>query len=444
MPASPPRPAGAGGLAKPVRYPGWIDSLARCVVAMGFLGEHRRRRRRRLRVFVSSRARSIHHHHHSHLHTKKNNSKLAFFPPDPPSYALRPPATLADQPTIIPTAPGLPLVRAPMAVRLLPVSSANARAGAHPPHTIVAAHLPPSRPPPPGQSAILILFAHGNAVDLGQMLPFLAELGPALGPGVGVACFDYSGYGASGGAPSASGIVSDGAAALEWAVGELGYPPERVLLYGQSVGSAPAAALGARWRAPADARLAADAARLPASAWVGTKEGSSSAPIPSLLPALGRAGGLALHSPLASGVRVLRPGWTWWPPSLDVFPNAAHVRDVHAPTLVLHGDADDVVAFRCGQDVHAKARTPSAGGPLWVPGGGHCDLEASPAYVRRLRAFVAEVRAHGDGVAAVRDAAAAAVARAGRSGKNSSGEGGGGGSVGCVACARKPRAGVAA
>jgi pimeloyl-ACP methyl ester carboxylesterase len=159
-----------------------------------------------------------------------------------------------------------------------------------------------------------------------------------------------------------------------------------------------------------------------------------------MLPALGRVGGLTLHSPLASGVRVLRPAWTWWPAALDVFPNAAHVRDVHAPTLVLHGDADDVVAFRCGQDVHARARTPSVGGPLWVPGGGHCDLEASPAYVRRLRAFVGEVRAHGAGVAAAREAAEAAVERAG-SGGSGGGDGGGGGGgtgVGCVTCARKP------
>ena len=328
-----------------------------------------------------------------------------------------------------------------MTVARLPVASEGGNPGGEHSAHVVAAHLPPTAPPPPPASRpTLILFAHGNAVDLGQMLPFLAELGPALGAGVGVACFDYRGYGASDPSPSAAGIVADGAAALEWAVRELGYAPEDVILYGQSVGSAPAAALAARWRAPADAALAAAAGRLPAAAWKdgggGDEAPSSSSPPPPLLPALGRVGGLALHSPLASGVRVLRPAWTWWPPGLDVFANAAHVRDVVAPTLVLHGDADDVVAFKCGLDVHARARTPSAGGPLWVPGGGHCDLEASPGYVRRLRAFVAEARAHGADVAALRAAATSAVARAAAA-AGGGGKGGGSGDgvgVGCVRC----------
>ncbi len=52
--------------------------------------------------------------------------------------------------------------------------------------------------------------------------------------------------------------------------------------------------------------------------------------------------GVILHSPLATGMRVMNPTWTRWPSWLDVFPNIKLISKISAPTLIMH-----VRAFLC-------------------------------------------------------------------------------------------------
>ena len=157
-----------------------------------------------------------------------------------------------------------------------------------------------------------------------------------------------------------AGALADAAAVFAWLTHDLGHSIEDVVLYGQSVGSGPTSALAAA--------------------------GAPGAHV----------SGVVLHSPIASGVRTLKPGWTWWPPALDIFPNDRLLPRVAAPVLVMHGTADEVVSFACGAALADAARRPSAGGPLWEKGGGHCDLELAPEYIPRLRAFLAEAATHRD------------------------------------------------
>ena len=46
--------------------------------------------------------------------------------------------------------------------------------------------------------------------------------------------------------------------------------------------------------------------------------------------------GVILHSPLATGMRVMNPTWTRWPSWLDVFPNIKLISKINAPTLIMH------------------------------------------------------------------------------------------------------------
>ncbi|KFA51516.1 hypothetical protein S40293_06339 [Stachybotrys chartarum IBT 40293] len=55
--------------------------------------------------------------------------------------------------------------------------------------------------------------------------------------------FDYRGYGKSSGDPSESGIILDALTVADWAINTAGIPPERIVVYGQSLGSAVAIAL---------------------------------------------------------------------------------------------------------------------------------------------------------------------------------------------------------
>ncbi|KAM0355618.1 hypothetical protein ACHAPU_000002 [Fusarium lateritium] len=55
--------------------------------------------------------------------------------------------------------------------------------------------------------------------------------------------FDYRGYGESTGSPSEQGIITDAVTVANWAIHTAGIPPERIVIFGQSLGSAVAIAL---------------------------------------------------------------------------------------------------------------------------------------------------------------------------------------------------------
>lgn len=52
----------------------------------------------------------------------------------------------------------------------------------------------------------------------------------------------------------------------------------------------------------------------------------------------------------------------------------------------LQGTADDIVDFSHGKRLWELSKEKYD--PLWVQGGGHCNLETYPEYIRHLRKFV--------------------------------------------------------
>jgi abhydrolase domain-containing protein 17 len=199
---------------------------------------------------------------------------------------------------------------------------------------------------PNPNATLTILYAHGNAEDLGQIAPMLEELRQH---GFAVIAFDYRGYGAStDGPPTASGATRDMESVYQHAVHALGVPPSRLVLYGRSVGGGPATDL---------------AARLP-------------------------IGGLVLESTFTSTFVVMTRV-----PLLpfDRFPNLHHIRQVHAPVLVVHGSADAAIPFSHGRRLYEAASNPKQA--LWVEGAGHNDLAlvAGQRYWDALTAFARTV-----------------------------------------------------
>lgn len=80
-----------------------------------------------------------------------------------------------------------------------------------------------------------VLFSHGNAVDLGQMSSFYVGLGTRIK--CNVFSFDYSGYGASNGTPSEKNLYADAEAAWTALQSKYNITPDKVILYGQSIGT---------------------------------------------------------------------------------------------------------------------------------------------------------------------------------------------------------------
>ena len=86
-----------------------------------------------------------------------------------------------------------------------------------------------------GGGRTALLFFHGNAGNISHRLERAKLLVQSLG--LDVFLVDYRGYGASSGRPDEEGLYADGEA-ISRAAAERGFPPERTVLFGESLGSA--------------------------------------------------------------------------------------------------------------------------------------------------------------------------------------------------------------
>ncbi|XP_055803009.1 uncharacterized protein LOC129872156 [Solanum dulcamara] len=193
------------------------------------------------------------------------------------------------------------------------------------------------------KASATMLYSHGNAADLGQMFELFVELSLRLR--VNLMGYDYSGYGQSSGKPSECNTYADIDAVYKCLKEQYGVKDEQLILYGQSVGSGPTVDLASR--------------------------------VPNL-----RA--VVLHSPILSGVRVLYPvKRTYW---FDIYKNIDKISAVNCPVLVIHGTADEVVDYSHGKQLWELCKEKYE--PLWINGGGHCNLELYPEYIKHLKKFV--------------------------------------------------------
>lgn len=105
--------------------------------------------------------------------------------------------------------------------------------------------VPSSKP-----SGIWVLLCHGQTGNLATTVrpEYYAHLRAI---GVNILAFDWRGFGTSEGTPTEEGLYRDATAAYQYLLGELRVPAESVVIYGHSLGTAPAIELATRVRAAA-------------------------------------------------------------------------------------------------------------------------------------------------------------------------------------------------
>ncbi|TVY40631.1 Monoacylglycerol lipase [Lachnellula subtilissima] len=88
--------------------------------------------------------------------------------------------------------------------------------------------------------ARLVLHFHGAAgtVGSGYRPPNYRALSAAQPRKIHVLTFDYGGFGRSAGTPSERGVILDARAVVDWAMNDAGIAPSRILVFGQSLGTA--------------------------------------------------------------------------------------------------------------------------------------------------------------------------------------------------------------
>jgi len=165
-------------------------------------------------------------------------------------------------------------------------------------------------------TGMAVLVAHGNGGNIADRAAFAAELAAR---GLAVLLLEYRGYGGNPGAPSEDGLALDAEAAVT-ALLDLGYPPERTVFFGESLGTGVVARLAAT-HAPAGVVL-----RSP-------------------FPDLAEVG--AHHYPFLPVRAVLT----------DRFPVTENLSRVTAPVVVIRGDRDSIVPTELSHAVAAAAPT---------------------------------------------------------------------------------------
>ena len=185
--------------------------------------------------------------------------------------------------------------------------------------------------PPPGADAPVLAYFHGNGGHIGYRTARLARFTAA---GLGVLFVEYRGYGGNPGSPTEPGLYSDARAGLDFLAAQ-GIAPTRLVLYGESLGSAVALTM---------------ATERPCAALILEAPFSSIAEV------------AQHHYPFVPARRLIK----------DRFDAVARVGAVRAPILVLQGSRDVVVPPRFGRILFDAAPEPKE---LWVaPNGGHEDL----------------------------------------------------------------------
>lgn len=211
--------------------------------------------------------------------------------------------------------------------------------------------VPPSRR---SERTRVIIYSHGNATDVGAMFPLQVVLAHSLDCDVLV--YDYSGYGESGGVPEEASTYRDIDAVYDYVCREVvNGRTEKIILYGQSVGSGPCCYLASK-----------------------VAKGKQT------------LGGMILHSPFTSGMRVLTPSRLL--ACLDIYPNIDRIKKIKCPCMLIHGYLDQEVDISHGQDLYNAVPDEYKRDPWWVADRGHNDITDGPGklaeYIKRLRGFL--------------------------------------------------------
>ncbi|GMV51515.1 MAG: putative peptidase [Nitrospira sp. OLB3] len=196
-------------------------------------------------------------------------------------------------------------------------------------------------------TSAVLLWCHGNAgniIDRLENLAMLARLG------ISPFLFDYRGYGRSAGRPSEEGLYQDALGAYDYLTQTRRIRPERVVLFGRSLGAAVAGEL---------------AAQRP-------------------------AGGLVLESCFPSIEAVARRHYLGLPVHWllgAAFRLDERLPQLSLPKLFVHGDRDDIIPLELGQQAYAAAKPPKEF--YVVRGADHNDVPwvGGKAYFAKLSSF---------------------------------------------------------
>jgi hypothetical protein len=187
----------------------------------------------------------------------------------------------------------------------------------------------------------VVLYAHGNAEDIGDVRDIMEEYRAA---GFEVYTFDYRGYGISDGRPGTGNAYEDIHSLYNYLVEQKGILPDRIILHGRSLGAAVVLHL---------------ANRRPVS-------------------------GVVMESAFLTAFRTIT--------QIPLFPidkmrNIREIQQLKCPVLFIHGENDQTIKAWQGKKLYSLA--PESKCSYWVHNAGHNDVLATDKaeYWKQIRGF---------------------------------------------------------
>lgn len=174
--------------------------------------------------------------------------------------------------------------------------------------------------PAPRTSEMWLLICHGNLgnIGYGARPEFYASMRDV---GLNLLAFDYRGYGESTGTPDERGLYDDATASYAYLTRTRGVPPERIVIFGHSLGSGVAIELAARVAA---AGLIVDAA----------------------------------YTSIVDRAAELYPAFPVRYVASQRFASLERINSIAMPKLFLHSPEDTVIPIAHGQRLFAAAQEP--------------------------------------------------------------------------------------
>ncbi len=167
----------------------------------------------------------------------------------------------------------------------------------------------------------VILLSHGNG---GNILYRVALIEMLLESNLSVFAYDYQGYGNSSGTPSLAAVCANGISAYDYLVNDLNYSSDKIILYGESLGTG-------------------------VSTYIAKHKQYKAIILQSGFCALRKRAMETLP------FLIMYPDFMWPEYSLN---NLKILQKPHQPLLLIHGKLDDVVGFKHFEELNEKAVPP--------------------------------------------------------------------------------------
>lgn len=213
------------------------------------------------------------------------------------------------------------------------------------------------------ENRLLVVMFAGNA---GNRLSRVSQLALFNGLGCDALLVDYRGYAENAGEPSESALLGDARTVWDYAVRELGVPPKRIVISGESLGGGVATGLACE---------VCQAGQTPAA--------------------------LVLRATFSSMEDTAAYNYWWLPVRqvlIDKYPSIERIPSVDCPLLCYHGEQDNLIPHSQGKQLFDAAPLKSKCGIekrfLSIPGAGHNDIYriGSHEITRAIHVLLDEVR----------------------------------------------------